>query len=166
MAAVSRPSPASGAAIVMVAAGLLSMNRFGGLLTQAPRAFVRLGLVVVWGWVGLGLAIWGTGALIRSRPPRAAGLERTLASLGRAHVPLVALALIMFLSAGALQLRWPVAVATVAVVGWWFPHSLVTGARESGVNSRAASVPVVLTAYAGWLATVGRHLSVQLGHLV
>ena len=42
----------SAAALVVVAFGLLALNRFGGLTTSAPRAFIRLTLVGVWGWIG------------------------------------------------------------------------------------------------------------------
>ena len=159
-------SPSSGAAIVAVAAGLLSLNRFGGLVTQAPRAFVQLALVVVWGWIGLSLVIWLAMALFAHGRPRLDDLPATIGVVGRSHVPLVALAFIMFLFAGALQLRWPVLIATIGVVGWWFPRTVVIGLGSTAPGRRPERLAATSVAYVGWIATVGRHLLVQLGHLI
>lgn len=163
---VTPMSAGTGVATVAVAAGLLSLNRFGGLVTQAPRAFVRLALVVVWGWIGLGIVLWLVTALLGRRRPRPADLVATLDAAGRAHVPVVALALVMFLFAGALRLRWPVLLATFGVVGWWFPRSVIVNLTTTAATvSTTRAIAATAVAYGAWLAVVGRHLHVQLGHL-
>lgn len=149
-----------------MAAGLLSLNRFGGLVTQAPRAFVRLALVVVWGWIGLGVTMWLLTTAFARRQARLDDLQRELARTGRAHTALVALAITMFVFAGALQLRWPGLLLTIAVVGWWFPRSLLAGATTQRSASTWARIMATVLAFSGWLVVIGRHLLVQLGHLI
>lgn len=159
-------SVASSAAIVGVAAGLLSLNRFGGLAAQAPRAFTRLGLVVVWGWIGLSLMIWMFDAAVGALRPARARFEQIAVDVGRAHLPLAGLAIVLFVAAGALQLRWPGLIASLIVFGWWFPAGLVGAARPDADAPIGRYLVTTLAAYALWVAAVGRHLDHQLGHLV
>lgn len=165
------PSPApprfaAGAATVAVAAGLLSLNRFGGLAGTAPRAFTRLALVVVWGWVGLCAFVWLTDGRTWRQGSKRSHLVRTLDAVGRAHLSLIGLAAVLFVAAGALRLRWPGLVAAVVVFGWFFPRSIVAWAADVRGVSLARATVAVAPAYVVWVVTVGRHLQVQLGHLI
>lgn len=156
----------AGAATVAIAASLLSLNRFGALAGQEPRAFLRLALVGIWGWPLLAATSWLIATTITRRHDGLPGLQRVLAVHGRAHLSLAALAGVLFVAAGALQLRWPGLIAAYVVFAWWFPATLIVGLRSTTQISMRTAGTSALAAYALWLATVGRHLDQQLGHLV
>lgn len=168
--AVGPGSLGSGAAIALTASGLLALNRLGGLVVEAPRAFVRLTLVGFWGWVGLGIGIWLLTAIISRQSvvaTRSLGsLQRTLAATGRAHVPLLVLAGVLFVAAGVLQLRWPGLIAAWFVVVAWIPISLIGAVRATTPTSTMRAAVIMAGPYVAWLATVGRHFQTQLGHLI
>jgi hypothetical protein len=88
---------------VLVGAGILALTRLGGLVVDAPRAVLRLMLVGVWGWVGLSVAIWLTITATSGSAGARPGLVHTLAIAGIAHAPVVALGMVVFVSAGVLD---------------------------------------------------------------
>lgn len=160
------------AALVFVAAAFMSLNRFGGLAADAPRAFTRLALYVVWGWLGLALATFAVAELLRrrgrGRSQRAdpGALRLTLASTGYAHVPIVALAGVIFVAAGLFQALGPGLVAAVIALAVWMPVALVTGVGHvHGLRTRHA-VAAVAAPYLLWLWIVARHVLGQVTHLL
>lgn len=158
-----RRSPWSGGALVIVASGLLALNRFGGLATSAPRAFLRLTLVGVWGWIGLALAIWLLASIITStRPP----LGQTFSIVGWAHVPLLALAGIIFATGILLRFFGPGLVAAVIVFTVWMPATLVGGTRESLDVGLRQACAIVLVPYVVWFVIAGRYVLGQIEHLL
>lgn len=157
-------SLASSTAVVVIAGAALALSRFGGLSLTAPRAFTRLALVVVWGWIALSVAIWLLESLVRRRSLSRQGVRATLVSAGRAHLSLIGLGVVVFFASVALRTRWPGLLASIGVLGWWFPAALI--GIPSMPDSWSRRVAIIAPAYAGWLLTVGRHLHQQLGHLV
>ncbi len=75
-----------GAATVFGAWMLVSLNRFGGLIIEAPRGFLRMAVVGVWGWIALSLALWlvwrlrpGSAGADDAGDPRAGGSHQAAA---------------------------------------------------------------------------------------
>jgi len=157
---------ASAAASVITAAMLIALNRFGALITVEPRAPARLTLVVVWGWLGMAAVAAVVLAARASPRPQRRSLRSVVAVVGSAHVPLIWLAAVLILAAGALQLLWPGLLTALFVFGFWFPASVFTGIRISCGASLWRTVVATTVSYAAWLALVGRHLYDQLAHLV
>jgi hypothetical protein len=156
----------SAAGLVLVGAGILALTRLGGLVVDAPRAVLRLMLVGVWGWVGLSVAIWLTiTATSGSAGPRP-GLVHTLAIAGIAHAPVVALGVVVFVSAGVLDLLGPGMVTAWFVFAFWFPAMLVTGAAAGLHRSVPVAAASVAAPYLVWLVVVGRHVLDRIGHLL
>lgn len=161
------------ATVLAVGASLvMAWNRFGGVAADAPRAFLRLTLVGVWGWLGLAVAIWLATELVRAvsereedDPPPAA-LERTLALVGLAHAPVLLLGVVIFFSAGLLQVLGPGMVVAVFVYGFWSPALLVAAVTYALDLRPLVAVVVVSVPYAVWLLVVGRHLLDQVQHLL
>lgn len=151
----------SATAIVVIAWFLLALNRFGGSVTQSVRPFVRFVVIGVWAWLLGAAVLWLVFALTGGGTRRSA--RAALTAVGRAHVPLAAWAVVLFVAAGALRLRWPGLVAAVLVAGWMV-WSMATTIAES-VGSGRRSVVAVSAAHAVWLATAGRFLADRLGHL-
>ena len=130
-------------ALVVAAPVVMAWSRFGGVAVDAPRAFLRMVLVGVWGWLGLGAAIWLIAKLVRSstglaNQSRPAPIERTVALVGFAHAPVLLLAVVIL----------------VAASSYLFDLGPLIG------------VAVVALPYGVWLATVGRHLLQQVQHLL
>ncbi len=149
----------SGLALVLVAWGLMAINRLGGLTFDAPRAFLRLTVVGVWGWLGLALAIWLVAG-------RASSLRRVLAVTGWVHVPVVGLAVLIFVVAGAFEVLGPGLIGAIVVFGVLIPSALVLGAEEVFGLERLRAVAVVSIPYLAWTVLVVRHVLGQVGHLL
>lgn len=160
----------SAAATVFVASTLLALNRFGGLATTAPRPFVKLVLIGVWGWIGLALAVWTLGSLLAGarsqRGPPITTLIRTAAVVGLAHAPIMALTVVVFVAADVMQLLGPGMVSAVFVFVVWFPAWLLAGTRSALRISLPRATAVVAVSYGAWLQVVGRHLLGQIAHLL
>lgn len=156
----------SAAAYVAVASILLAMNRFGGLVTVEPRSFVRLVLVGVWGWIGMALVAWivVTTTSPAEHPHRSPAAS--IAIVGIAHIPLIWLAGVLFLAAGALQLLWPGLMTAAFVFTVWFPAAVFMGLRVSCGAGFVRAMVATAVSYAAWLAVIGRQLYDQLAHLV
>jgi hypothetical protein len=164
---VGEGSLTSAAALVVVASFLLALNRFGGLVIDEPRSFVRLVLVGVWGWIGM--AVVATAVLVVSGSARGGSgrtLRATLAVIGAAHVPLIWASVMLFLGAGMLQLLWPGLIMVVLVFAFWFPAAVGIGLRVSCGARVGVAVAATAVSYAAWVTVVGRHLYDQLAHLV
>lgn len=150
-------------AIVVVASGMLALNRFGGLVTTAPRAFVRLTLIGVWGWVGLSLAIWIVARIVGRRRP---SLAHTLAVVGWAHASVAALGGVLFVAAIILQLLGPGRIAAMFVLAFWFPAAIVAGIRSAFEVGPGRAMAVVVVPYIAWFWIVALHLLDQIEHLL
>jgi len=158
-------------ALVVVASVVMAWSRFGGVALDAPRAFLRMVLVGVWGWLGLGAAIWLIAKLVRSSAgladqSRPAPIERTVALVGFAHAPVLLLAVVILVAAGALQVFGLGQIVAVVVLGFWFPALLVAASSSLFDLDPLIGVAVVALPYGIWLATVGRHLLQQVQHLL
>ncbi len=159
----------SATALAVVASALMALNRFGGLATSAPRSFVRLTLVGVWGWLLLALAIWALGLALSNRGvPRRAGrsLRRSVVVVGLAHLPIAVLAVVLFVFAGMFQLLGPGYVTAVFAFSVWMPLLLVTGARYRLETSWPVALVSALAPYLGWWWLAGSHLVGRVEHLL
>ncbi len=154
----------SATAIVVVASALMALNRFGGLVTDAPRPFLRLTLVGVWGWIGLAAGVSITLRRVPSRAPTT--LRTTFAVVGLAHVPLLALAGVIFVAAVMFQLLGPGLAMAVIVLAIWFPALLIAGVRHTSHIAVGPAAAVIAAPYGAWLLVVGRHVVGQVEHLL
>ena len=172
-ARVDIDSPWPAMSLVVIGSILMSLTRFGGLAFDEPRGFVRLALVMVWGWLGLATAIWLIASRARDTSqasgeptPPPMPLHQTIAVVGLAHVPILTLSGVIFVAAGLLQLLGPGRVAAVFVFAFWFPASLTTGLRSTFHGDLVRFAVIVIVPYAVWLLIVGRHVLEQLNHLL
>ncbi|MFQ5556827.1 MAG: hypothetical protein ACE5GB_04880 [Acidimicrobiales bacterium] len=160
------------AALAVGASALLALNRFGGLVVETPRAFARMTLVGVYGWLGLTLTVWLIGSRGRAQrdhddPPWWSGsLQITLVAVGLAHLPLLVLGGVVLVSAGLFRILGPGLIVAIFVLSFWFPAALVTAARHTHRLSLRRAAAVVGMPYLLWLALVGRHLLGQIQHLL
>ena len=157
-------------ATVLLASGLIALNRFGGALVDAPRSFMRLALVGVWGWLGLGSAIWlGAALLSRSASGSRGSTSRpreTLVVVGLAHLPILALGVVILVAAGLLQWLGPGLVATVFVLAFWFPAGVTMATAHVHGLAPFRALSVVALPYLAWLGVVARHMIGQVQHLL
>ena len=149
--------------VASAASLLLAFSRFGGLLIDAPRAFVRMALVGIYGWLGLAFAVWAALRLTQSSVPN---LRRTIELAGLAHLPLLAFGVIMFFSANLLQLLGPGLVMAILVVGFWMPALLIAGTHHVHQVTVLRSTAVVALPYFVWALVIARHLLAQVRHLL
>lgn len=154
-------------AVVVVASGMLALNRFGGLVTVAPRAFVRVTLIGVWGWIGLSLAVWIiawiiAGVVGRRRP----SLGHTLGVVGWAHVSVAALGGVVFVAANVLQLLGPGRMAAMFVLAFWFPAAMVAGVGPAFEVGFGRALAIVVLPYLAWFWIVALHLLDRVEHLL
>ena len=156
-----------GLTTVIGAAFVLAFNRFGGLLLDAPQQFVQLLVYPLWGWLGMGVAIWFLGARVVDRVGSNADqptLVATLTSVGFAHRPLFVWGAVMSISTGLFQITGPGLVAAAIVFGIWMPLLLALSVQHSRYITLQQSFTVIALPYVFWLLIVGRHLLTQLSH--
>ncbi len=148
------------------------MNRLGGLTLTDPRAFVRLTVIGIWGWLALGLSLW---AVVRVFAKAAAPdapvrpvvpLDRMLSVVGWAHTPIAALAIVVFIAAGALQLLGPGLVVATVVFALFIPFALVTGVRHVAGSSVMRAIAMIAIPYAVWILVIVRHALDSIQHLL
>ncbi len=156
----------AGAGVAVGAALLLALARLGGLVATEPRSFFRLALVAVWGWLGLAVAIWLLSRISEARQPRGRPFQITVAAVGLAHVPLLVLAIVVFVAANMFQLLGPGLVTAWFVFAFWLPANLTMAARRAASGSTLRAIATVAVPYALWLLVVGRHLLDRIGHLL
>ena len=151
------------------ASGVLSVDRFGGLIVDAPRAFLRATLIGVYGWLGLAAAVWVLAGQVTSR---ARGrqvqiqFQHTVAAVGMAHVPLLVLGLVIFVAANIFRVLGPGLVVAVFVFAFWFPAVLAVAVRHSHRLTLARATALVAAPYLVWFLLVGRRLLSQVQHLL
>jgi len=160
------------AAIVAVTWGLFALNRLGGLALTEPRAFARLAVVGIWGWLALGVAVWAAirvsdivaarGASLQPAVP----LDRVLSVVGWAHTPIVALAIVVFVAAGALEILGPGLVVATIVFAAAVPFALVTGVCHVAGSSIMRTIAIVALPYSVWLHIIVRHALDSVQHLL
>ncbi len=160
----------SAGGIVALASFLFALLRFGGLLTEAPRAFLRLFLVGVWGWLALGLSVAIVVTALRRRRPAAPflfanGVE-ALTVAGLAYLPMLFLAVVVFAAGGIIDFLGPGRVMSVFVLVLWMPAVLAVGAHHRLALTPRTAVLAVAGPYLAWLALVGRHLLDRVHHLL
>ncbi len=161
----------TGAVVAVFTAVVFAFDRFGGASFQGFRAFVRLTLVGVWGWIGLGVGIALVGIVGSRLMPARVGerrpsLQIALAGAGLAHVPVLALGGVIFFSAGMLDILGPGRLVAVVVFLVWFPATLTAATRHTNDADVAASLAMTAPVYGLWLALPGRHLIDQVQHLL
>lgn len=160
----------SGAAVVVVASTLLALNRFGGLASTTPRAFMQLVLIGIWGWIALALILWVLGSLLATSDgvvrPLTTTLLRIVAVVGLAYAPVIVLTVVVFVAADVMQLFGPGLVTAVVVFGAWLPAWLLAGTKAVLRISLPRTCVVVAASYGAWLHVVGRYLLGQIGHLL
>ena len=162
----------SATALAVAASVLMALNRFGGLLFDAPRSFVRMTLVGVWGWLGLAFAVWLLATPMPGKtnqggdPVPGASFRYTLIVVGLARLPLLVLGLVIFVAANLLQILGPGLVVAVFVLGFWYPAMLATAARYANDLTLPRAIAVVVVPYLIWLLVIGRHLLGQVQHLL
>ena len=156
-------------ASVVAAFVLLAFVRFGSLAADAPRAFLRLMLVGVYGWLGLGVAIWVLGEVVRRATSPSSSvlpLHSMFAAVGLAHRPLVALGMVVLVAGGLFDLLGPGLVMAAFVAGFWFPAILVVSVAHVQSLSPIGAASVVALPYGLWLLTVGNHFHDRIQHLL
>ena len=165
----------SAAAIVAVAWGLIALNRLGGLSFTDPRAFVRVTLTGIWGWLALGACLWLVVRVSTRAAPTDAlddadssvvRLERMLCVVGWAHTPIVVLAIVVFIAAGVLQILGPGLVVATVVFALFVPFALVTGVRHVAGSSIVWASAIVAIPYVVWLLVVVRNARDSIQHLL
>lgn len=150
-----------------LAAVLWSFNRFGGTAFDAPRHFVRMGLLSFYGWFGLALGVWAVAAtLSMGSTRRTATLLRTVTMVGVAHLPVVVFGVVVFVAASVLRLLGPGLVSAVTVFGLWFPAVLVVATRHSFGSSIGRALIAALGPYVLWMVFIGRPLLQRVQHLL
>ena len=154
--------PGGAGAIVLGAYLLLAFSRFGWT-DFAIRPTTRFMLTGFYGWLWLAVSAWLVARVAsRSR----VSLFSVIRLTGHAHVPLLLLAVLIQLVSVALNFtdaaHWP----AVFVGSFWLPAQLAQAvATASGLSLRRA-VLVAVGPYLLWVAVVGRHLWLQVGHLL
>ncbi len=158
--------------LVTTTSFLMALNRFGGLIVDTPRSFLRLMLVGVWGWLGLAGAIWlveGAARTIgdgRDGGVSVPSLQMAVAAVGLAHTPVLALGLVILVAAGLLEILGPGFVSAVFVFAFWFPAVLSAATSHTLRLSPVHALLVVLVPYLLWFAIIGRHLLDRVQHLL
>ena len=156
--------------IATVASFAWSLNRFGGALVDEPRSFVRLGLLGIYGWIGLAVAIWAIAAVVaddaRALDEKPPSVLHSVAVVGLAHMPVVGLGGVVFIAANLAQVLGPGYVAAVFVLGLWFPAVLVAAAHHSFRLSIGRAALAALIPYLLWLLAIGSHLLGRIQHLL
>ena len=160
----SLSSTVSGVAALTVGSyAVLAFDRFGLQGFSEPRGPARLVLVGFYGWIGLTVAAW----LTAGRSIRGPGtLSRLFRLLGHAHVPLLALAVVIQGLSITGQIQGPARTVAIFTILFWMPAMLVKATRTAlGLDSPAALLAVG-GPYLLWLLIVGRYLLDQVGHLL
>ncbi len=170
--------PVKAAAMVAGSWLVLAWGRFGFQGASAPRAIVRFVLVGVYGWLGLILlslvGLWLLDRLgWRGKPSTLDDAYESLtidpirvAQLtGLAHQPLLILAIAVQIGQ-AIPIPLVIPFLTIAMFALWFPGQLLNATASAAADSPRRVAPVTAIAYLAWLATAGRYLLDQAGHLI
>ena len=153
---------------VVGAFALASWNRFGAQGFLGPRAPLRLLLIGLWGWLALSVVVWLIARTfdedLRNDPLY--GLQRAAASMTVTHFPIIILG--MYLGTFGAFIRTPIPGLILAVVVFaaWVPTLYVRAMLHLAQVDTRTAILAMIVPYALWLATVGRHLWQQLGHLI
>lgn len=165
----ARSADLRGPALTAIGAWLLmAWNRFGLQGLAAPRVGVRFVLIGFYAWIAMAVLIWVGGRLAarRSSSAPASGFLRLVVVTGWAHKPLVvvgvALQLLAFIAPGS---GVGTVVASVALL-LWMPAMLVAALAWAFDRPMRQLVALAGVTQALWLATAGRFLLTQVGHLL
>lgn len=150
------------AALVTASFLLLASNRFGWP-DAAWRATTRFLLIGAYGWVGLTLVAF---VIVRLVADRSGSFPTILRLVAHAHLPLLVVGVVIQIAGVTLNItgvaRWPALFAGLV----WMPAMLMAAlCAWSDMRPRQAVVAAVLP-YLAWVASIGRHLWLQLEHLL
>jgi len=148
---------------VVFAYGVLTWNRFGLITLSEPRQPVRFILIGIYSWMAIALVIWGAsnwGTRGRVR------LHDAAVAASIAHVPLVALSFFMAIVAGFARILGPGAVLAALTFALWMPALLAHAFRHVAGLSWPVALGSAAVLQLTWLATTGRYLHQQVGHLL
>lgn len=153
---------------VLGAFALAAWNRFGAQGFLGPRAPVRMLLIGIWGWLILSVVVW---LIARTRSEQLRddplyGLQRSAAAMTVPHFPVLILGFYMA-TAGAF-VRTPIPGLVLAIVFFvaWVPALYARALQHlTDVDTKTATLAMV-GPYLLWLATIGRYLWQQVGHLI
>ena len=152
------------AALVAGAAyALLAFDRLGVQGVLAPRATVRMLLAGFYGWAFLAAGSWLVARYAAGAGTRAGSVFWLY---GRAHLPLLLLAVVIQVAAVFLRVLGPGLWAGVFVIAFWMPAMLVGAARTAFGVGVGTAIVIVAGPYLVWVAVVGNYLRDQLGHLL
>jgi hypothetical protein len=154
----------SAMAVVVITAFLMALVRFGGLVGDAPRAFLRLMLVTVWGWIALSAAVAVAPRV--AHQPASWHLRTTLAVVGLSHVPMLVVAIVTLVFGGMMELLGPGRFVAVFAIAAWLPASVIVGVSVTTDTPLSRATAIVVVPYALWLALVARHVLGQVEHLL
>lgn len=143
---------------------LIGWTRLGGFVLTEPQAFVRFLLIGIYGWLGLGLAMWLVALVVVSeqRP----SIWSFFRIAGNGHLPVLTAAFIVAFIAGLLGVAGIGLWISGVMVGLWMPTMLTAGVMHATGLSLARAAVVAIVPQLVWLATVGRRAADQLSHLL
>lgn len=143
---------------------VLAWNRFGTQGVFSPRASVRMLLVGIYGWLGLAVGLSLMARLFGDRSqPRIVALLRLT---GFAHGPLLAVAVVMLVMAGFLQVLGPALVLAVITFSFAMPANLIAATRTHFDVAFPRAMGIVVAPYLVWVLLVGTYLERSVGHLL
>lgn len=148
---------------VLFAYGVLAWNRFGLLTFSAPRIPMRFLLYGVYAWLGLALVVWLASHLSSKGP---ATLRDAAVGTAIAHTPLVGLSFFIAIIAGFARIFGPGVIMAIFVFAFWMPALLARSFHDVARLPWAQSIGAAVVAQLVWLATLGRYLNDQVGHLL
>ncbi len=149
--------------ITLGAYALLAFDRFGIQGVVAPRAPVRMLLTGFYGWVGLGLGIW---LMARVKLGTSASPATVIRLVGRAHIPLLLVALTIQVLAVSFLVFGPALWLALFSIGVWIPAMLLAATRKALTLDARTAALMAIGPYLLWLLIVGRYLELQVGHLL
>lgn len=158
------------AALVLGGWAIMAWSRFGAQGLTSPRPGVRFVLIGFYAWLALAVVVWLIGRFAVGRADRSSddrpSLLRIVQFAGLAHRPVILLGFVIQFAAVLLRLDGPGLVLAVVAFGLWMPAMLVAAARSAYDLPTARAAALVALPYLAWLATAGRFLRDQVGHLL
>lgn len=153
---------------VLAAFALAAWNRFGAQGFLGPRAPIRLLLTGIWGWIVLSVVVWFLASRINKdlRADPLYGIQRAAVSMTVTHFPVIIIGFYMATFGAFIRTPIPGFILLAAAVLAWIPALYIRAMQHlTSVDTKTAALAMI-GPYALWLATVGRYLWQQVGHLI